>query len=112
MINLTFLFFACLANKNIDYKDPTAVALPHGEQWTCKDFAWTSTASEPTSIVRIKTNDCKSDTVTAVINKHDGSHNHYTLNHNQGCEWKIMVMLEQTICKQISNVTILQQERL
>ena len=111
MINMAFLLFACVANKNINYKDTTAVTLPHGEQWTCKDFSWTSTTSEPTSIVRIKTNDCNSDAVTAVVNKHDGSHRHYTLNHDKGCEWNIMIMLEQTVCRQISNVKILQQAR-
>jgi len=43
------------------------------------------------------------------VTKVDGTHLHYELNKTEDCEWKIMLMLKETTCNDIKDISIVQE---
>ena len=110
MIKLIFL--ACVGCANSSHQmgqiNPLAVPVPMNEEWSCNEMSWTPSSSTE-SVIRINTYDCKMTEGSIYVTKVDGTHLHYELNKTEDCEWKIMLMLKETTCNDIKDISIVQE---
>ena len=110
MINLAFL--ACIGcggvSHQVNQTDPIATQVPMFEDWSCSEVSW-SPESPVNSAIRINTYDCNMTEGSIYLTRIDGQHTHYKLNKVGECEWKLMLMIEETTCKDIKEVSIVQK---
>ena len=109
MINLAFL--ACIGcgghSHQVNQIKLQPTQAPIFEDWACKEVSWPPD-SLAYSAIRIETHDCKMTEGSIYLKKGNGQHTHYKLNKVGECEWKLMLMIEET-CKDIKEVSIVQK---
>jgi hypothetical protein len=104
MSNLIFLaHLTCITQQEEDYINLIPDQQLMTEDWSCMDMPWSSE-----SMVRVETNDCKMTRGVVYVTKNNGSHLHYQLKKINECNWKTSNLLNSTTCKDIKNVTIVQ----
>ena len=109
MINLAFLACtACFTPKQSNQIIPTELVQSSKDDWSCKEFAWAPEA-DTESIIKINTYDCEMTKASVYVTKSNGKHLHYQLSKVKGCEWKIMLMLKNTTCKDVKGISIVQE---
>jgi len=112
MINMMLLAcVGCASPNKVADLNPNQVHLNTGD-WTCKQISKSKDSwgrrSTRQSIVRVNVQDCNMKEGSAFVMKQNGSHSHHKMNKIGDCKWAITLLLKNTTCESIDNVSIVQ----
>ena len=106
MTNLTFLAcIACFSPDKINHFDSEVFLSKPTHNWTCNEFSWDHDSPSQT-VVKVNAFNCNASRGSVSVIKTDGGHSHHLLSETNECEWKTMLILKNTSCKQIKQISI------